>query len=66
MENTEDDEGTDISTSKVEEKINEDLEIQELEWNSLLCQKNTYKSILKNYSDNYYEILEKYCTDLLV
>lgn len=52
-----------ISTSKVEEKINQELEIQELEWNSLLCQKNTYKSILKNYSNNYDEILEKYCTD---
>lgn len=49
--------------SKVEEKTDEEIEWEMEFIEALLCQKNTYFSVVKNYNDNYYEILDKYCTE---
>lgn len=47
----------------VDKESNNEFENQEYIIESLLCQKNTYYSIIENYKDNLNEILEKYCTD---
>ena len=47
----------------VQEKINQELEYQKLLLEEGDAQINTYKSIFKNYPDNFYEIIEKYSID---
>ena len=42
----------------VQEKINQELEYQKLLLEEGDAQINTYKSIFKNYPDNFYEIIE--------
>ena len=58
-----------IVNNKVESnnsKENNEIEILEY-MDSMLCYRNTYTSIVKNYSDRVYEVMDKYCSgyDLL-
>lgn len=52
-----------LENNEISQDENEELENQDAIIESLLCQRNTYYSILENYNENYDEILEKYCTD---
>ena len=53
-----------IVNNKVESnnsKENNEIEILEY-MDSMLCYRNTYTSIVKNYSDRVYEVMDKYCS----